>query len=159
MPQATRSTAMNEVRVNLNLNEGFRTHIQAGQHTLIADEPVSAGGKDEGMSPYDLLLSALGACTAMTLRLYIERKKLPITNVEVMLTFDRIHIDDCESCNDEERAGKTEIQHISRLIYVTGEVTEEQKERLLYIAGRCPVHVTLHSNPHVEDAVIVRAAN
>ena len=58
---------MNEVRVNLNLNEGFRTHIQAGQHTLIADEPVSAGGKDEGMSPYDLLLSALGACTA-TLR-------------------------------------------------------------------------------------------
>ena len=149
---------MNEVRVKLNLNEGFRSTITAGNHTLIADEPVSAGGKDEGLSPYDLLLSALGACTAMTLRLYIERKKLPITDVEVLLTFDRIHIDDCESCSDEDKEGKKEIQHISRLIYVIGEVTEEQKERLLYIAGRCPVHVTLHSNPHVEDAVIVRKA-
>ena len=147
---------MNEVRVKLNLNENFRSTITAGNHTLIADEPVSAGGKDEGMSPYDLLLSALGACTAMTLRLYIERKKLPITDVEVMLTFDRIHIDDCESCTDEEKVGKKEIQHISRLIYVTGQVTEEQKERLLYIAGRCPVHITMHNNPHVEDAVIVR---
>jgi putative redox protein len=92
----------------------------------------------------------------MTLKLYIERKQLPITDVEVMLTFDRIHIDDCESCTDEERHDKKEIQHISRLIYVTGHVTDEQKERLLYIAGRCPVHVTLHSNPHVEDALIVR---
>lgn len=149
---------MNDVRVKLNLNEGFRSTITAGKHTLIADEPKSDGGKDEGMSPYELLLSALGACTAMTLRLYIERKKLPITEVEVMLTFDRIHIDDCESCSDEEKEGKKEIQHISRLIYVTGDVTEEQKERLLYIAGRCPVHVTLHSNPHVEDVVIVRKA-
>ncbi len=147
---------MNDVRVKLNLDEGFRSTITAGKHTLIADEPESAGGKDEGMSPYDLLLSALGACTAMTLRLYIERKKLPITDVEVLLTFDRIHIDDCESCSDEVKGGKKEIQHITRLIYVTGDVTEAQKERLLYIAGRCPVHITLHSNPHVADVVIVR---
>ena len=87
---------MNEVRAKLNLAEGFRTQITAGKHMLIAGEPESAGGRDEGMSPYDLLLSALGACTAMTLKLYIERKKLPITKVEVLLTFDRIHIDDCE---------------------------------------------------------------
>lgn len=147
---------MNEVRVKLNLEEGFRARITAGKHTIIADEPESAGGKDEGPSPYDLLLSALGACTAMTLRLYIERKRLPITDVEVLLTFDRIHIDDCETCSDEDRATKTEIQHISRLIYVTGEVSEEQRQRLLYIAGRCPVHITLHSNPHVDDVVIVR---
>lgn len=149
---------MNEVRAKLNLAEGFRTQITAGKHLLIAGEPESAGGQDEGMSPYDLLLSALGACTAMTLKLYIERKKLPITEVEVLLTFDRIHIDDCESCDKEDRQNQKEIQHISRLIYVTGEVTEEQKARLLYIAGRCPVHVTLHSNPHVEDALIIRAA-
>lgn len=149
---------MNEVRAKLNLAEGFRTRITAGKHTLIADEPVSAGGKDEGMSPYDLLLAALGACTVMTLKLYIERKQWPITDVEVLLTFDRIHIDDCESCTDEEKEGKKEIQHISRLIYVTGDVTEEQKDRLLYIAGRCPVHVTIHSNPHVEDAIIIRKA-
>jgi putative redox protein len=147
---------MNEVRVKLALKEGFRTQITAGPHTIIADEPENAGGTDEGPSPYQLLLSALGACTAMTLKMYIERKKLPITDVEVFLTFDRIHIDDCESCSKEERLKDQEIQNISRLIYVTGDVTEEQKERLLYIAGRCPVHVTLHSNPHVEDALIVR---
>jgi uncharacterized OsmC-like protein len=148
---------MNEVRVKLPLIEGFRTQITAGQHQLIADEPKEAGGTDEGPSPYDLLLAALGACTAMTLKMYVERKKLPVTDVEVLLTFDRIHIDDCESCVKEERLNDQEVQHISRLIYVTGDVTEEQKERL-YIAGRCPVHVTLHSNPHVEDALIVRKA-
>jgi uncharacterized OsmC-like protein len=147
---------MNEVRVKLTMNEGFRTQITAGGHQLIADEPKEAGGTDEGPSPYELLLAALGACTAMTLKMYVERKKLPITDVEVLLTFDRIHIDDCESCVKEERLNDQEVQHISRLIYVTGDVTEEQKERLLYIAGRCPVHVTLHSNPHVEDALIVR---
>ena len=150
---------MNEVSVKLQLKEGFRTQITAGAHTIIADEPENAGGQDSGMSPYDLLLAALGACTAMTLKLYIERKKLPITDVEVLLTFDRIHIDDCESCSKEEREKDQEVQHISRLIYVTGEVTDEQKERLLYIAGRCPVHITLHSNPHVEDALIVRKAS
>jgi uncharacterized OsmC-like protein len=149
---------MNEVRVKLPLKEGFRTQITAGGHQLIADEPKEAGGTDEGPSPYDLLLAALGACTAMTLKMYVERKKLPVTDVEVLLTFDRIHIDDCESCVKEERLNDQEVQHISRLIYVTGDVTEEQKERLLYIAGRCPVHVTLHSNPHVEDALIVRKA-
>ncbi len=149
---------MNEVRVKLPLSDSFRTQITAGNHTIIADEPEKAGGKDTGMSPYDLLLAALGACTAMTLKLYVERKKLPITDVEVMLTFDRIHIEDCESCVKDERPGAQEVQHISRLIYVTGEVTEEQKERLLYIAGRCPVHITLHSNPHVEDALIIRKA-
>ncbi len=149
---------MNEVRVKLTMKEGFRTQITAGGHLLIADEPKEAGGTDEGPSPYDLLLSALGACTAMTLKMYVERKKLPVTDVEVSLTFDRIHIDDCESCVKEERLNDQEVQHISRLIYVTGDVTEEQKERLLYIAGRCPVHITLHSNPHVEDALIVRKA-
>lgn len=148
---------MSEVRVKLNLAEGFRTRIESDKHKLIADEPTSKGGKDEGMSPYELLLSALGACTAMTLKLYIERKQLPITDVEVLLTFDRIHADDCESCSEEEITGKDKIQYISRLIYVTGEVTEEQKERLLYIAGRCPVHITMHSNPHVEDAIIVKS--
>jgi uncharacterized OsmC-like protein len=147
---------MNEVRVKLAVKEGFRTQIQAGAHRLVADEPVKAGGTDEGMSPYELLLSALGACTAMTLKMYIDRKQLPITDVEVLLSFDRIHADDCDSCTDEEKLGKQEIQHISRLIYVTGAVTSEQKARLLYIANRCPVHMTLHGNPHVEDALIVR---
>src|SRR5262245_65408053 len=93
---------MSEVRVKLPLKEGFRTQITAGKHTIVADEPEGAGGQDSGMSPYELLLAALGACTAMTLRMYIERKKLPITDVEVLLSFDRIHIDGCESSVQEE---------------------------------------------------------
>jgi len=148
---------MNDVRVKLTLEEGFRTRITAGRHSLVADEPESAGGTDEGPSPYDLLLAALGACTAMTLKLYIERKQLPITDVEVLLSFDRIYIDDCESCSETGHEKNEQIQHISRLIYITGDVTKEQGDRLLYIASRCPVHITLHSNPHVEDALIVRS--
>ena len=147
---------MNEVKVKLDTAEGYRTVITAGKNSLIADEPVSVGGKDEGMSPYELLLASLGACTAITLKMYIDRKKMPVKNVEVHLSFDRIKPEDCEGCSPEELAGKTEIQHISRIIYLTGDVTEEQKDRLRQIANRCPVHITLHSNPHVEDAMIVR---
>ena len=147
---------MNEVKVKLNTAEGYRTVITAGKNSLVADEPVSVGGNDEGMSPYELLLASLGACTAITLKMYIDRKKMPIKNVEVHLSFDRIKPEDCEGCSPEELAGKTEIQHISRIIYLTGDVTEEQKDRLRQIANRCPVHITLHSNPHVEDAMIVR---
>jgi putative redox protein len=147
---------MSEIRVRLALANGFRTEITAGAHTLVADEPREAGGTDAGPSPYELLLSGLGACTAMTLRMYIERKHLPITEVEVLLSFNRIYAEDCESCSKERRERNEEIQHISRLIYVTGEVTEEQRQRLLYIAGRCPIHITLHSQPHIEDALIVR---
>jgi putative redox protein len=147
---------MSEVRVRLSVADGFRSRITAGAHTLIADEPLSAGGTDAGLSPYELLLAALGACTAMTLRLYIERRKLPVTDVEVQLSFNRIHADDCRTCSEEQRAGRAEIHHIARRIYVTGELTEEQRERLLYIARRCPVHLTLHSDPHVEDVLIVR---
>lgn len=149
---------MNEVRVKLATAEGFRTRVSAGKHTLITDEPAAAGGNDEGMSPYELLLAALGACTAMTLKMYIARKKLSVSDVEVLLSFDRIHADDCESCIAGQRADQTEIQHISRLIYVTGTITTEQKQRLLHIANRCPVHLTLHHQPHVEDAIIVREA-
>ena len=145
---------MGEVRVKLALADGFRTQIKAGAHTLVADEPRGAGGGDRGPSPYDLLLAALGACTAMTLKMYVERKRWPVAEIEVLLSIDRIHAVDCESCSD--LAPDAEIEHISRLIYVTGEVTEEQSQRLLEIAARCPVHATLRGRPHIEDALIVR---
>ncbi|MFZ4794872.1 MAG: OsmC family protein [Blastocatellia bacterium] len=147
---------MNDVKVRLNMADGFRTVITAGKNTLIADEPESLGGRDEGMAPYELLLSSLGACTAMTLRMYADRKQIPISEVEVHLTYEKIKPEDCEGCTPEEIAGKTEIQHISRIIYVTGELTTEQEERLKYVATRCPVHITLHSDPHVADALIVK---
>lgn len=149
---------MNDVKVSLKPTEGFRTVITAGQHTIIADEPESLGGYDAGMAPYELLLSSLGACTAMTLKMYVDRKKLPVTNIEVHLNFEKIRPEDCEGCSPEEIAGKSEIHYISRIIYVEGQLSPDQEERLKYIASRCPVHLTLHSNPHVEDALIVRSS-
>ena len=147
---------MNDVKVSLKTAEGFRTVITAGHNTIIADEPESHGGHDEGMAPYELLLSSLGACTAMTLKMYVDRKKLPVTSIEVHLNFEKIKPEDCEGCSPEEIAGRTEIHYISRIIYVEGQLTTEQEERLKYVASRCPVHLTLHSNPHVEDALIIR---
>jgi uncharacterized OsmC-like protein/pimeloyl-ACP methyl ester carboxylesterase len=119
----------------------LQQEIQAGRHRLIADEPVSAGGQDSGPNPYDLLLAALGACTAMTLRLYAERKALPLERVTVRLVHGKIYAADCESCETKE--GK--IDRIERAIVLEGALDEAQRARLLEIADKCPVHRTLTS--------------
>ena len=115
--------------------------IRAGHHRLLADEPVALGGNDAGPSPYDLLLAALGACTSMTLRLYAKQKQWPLEAIEVRLTHDKIHASDCAEC--ETREGR--IDRIERDIRITGALDETQRQRLLEIANRCPVHRTLHS--------------
>lgn len=125
----------------------LKQEISAGKHKLIADEPLEAGGSDEGPGPYDLLLAALGACTAMTLQMYARRKQWPLDGVEVSLTHNRIHAKDCEECNSKE--GK--ITRIERFISLTGDLTEEQKTRLLEIAQQCPVHKTLTSEVSIKD--------
>ncbi len=129
------------VRVVEALEGKFAQHIDAGRHRLRADEPASAGGDDTGPSPYDLLLAGLGACTAMTLRLYAERKKLPLERVAVDLTHDKIHATDCAECETQD--GR--IDRIERVITLEGPLNEEQRARLLEIADKCPVHRTLHS--------------
>ena len=126
------------------------THLVAGNHhALVADEPPDAGD-DLGMDPYGLLLGALGACTAMTLRLYAERKGWPLESVNVRLTHERVHARDCEDC-EEGSEGYVEV--IRRDISVKGELDAEQLERLGYIATRCPVHRTLAAAPQVIDAL------
>jgi uncharacterized OsmC-like protein/alpha/beta superfamily hydrolase len=119
----------------------FTQRIAAGPHMLRADEPESVGGLDSGPGPYDLLLAGLGACTSMTLRMYAERKGLPLERTRVTLTHDKIHAADCADC--ETREGK--IDRIERRIQMTGDLTAEQRARLLEIADKCPVHRTLHS--------------
>ena len=115
--------------------------IRSGAHVLLADEPVASGGNDTGPNPYDYLLTALGTYTAMTLRMYARLKKWPLDRVRVRLIHDKIYAADCASC--ETKDGK--IDRIERLIELDGSLTDEQRQRLLEIADRCPVHRTLTS--------------
>lgn len=125
--------------------KGFTTEVIAGQHQMIADEPPSVGGSDEGPTPYGYLLSGLGACTAMTLRMYADYKKIALEEVEVKLTHDKIHQVDGE--NSESSKGK--IDQIKRIITMKGDLSDEQRKRLIEIADRCPVHKTLEGKPEI----------
>jgi len=119
----------------------YTATIKAGKHTWLADEPTSVGGQDLGPDPYKLLLSSVGACTAMTLRMYADRKKWDLQDVKVHLSHGKVHADDCLDC--ESKSSK--VDHISRTIEVKGDLDDTQKKRLLEIADRCPVHKTLDS--------------
>ena len=121
-----------------------------GRHVLIADEPADVGGTDTGPGPYDFLLTALGACTAMTIRMYADLKKLPLTKVRVTLKHDKIHAEDCADC--ETTVGK--LDRIVRDLHFEGDLSDEQKAKLLEIADKCPVHKTLHSKI-VEESRLV----
>lgn len=118
----------------------FATDIAAGRHRLRADEPVSLGGADTGPGPYELLLAALGACTAMTLRLYADQKKWPLERVRVDLTHDKVHAADCAECETHE--GR--VDRIERVLHIEGALDAAQRARLVEIADKCPVHRTLH---------------
>ncbi len=119
----------------------YGQRITAGGHQLIADEPAAVGGADSGPTPYDLLLAGLGACTAITVRMYADRKGWPLRQTTVRLRHRRIHAKDCAGC--ETRTGQ--LDQIVREMQFEGELTDEQRARLLDIAERCPVHRTLHS--------------
>ncbi len=136
-----RTDDQGEVVVSESGEGPYGQAIAAGPHLLRADEPESVGGRDTGPTPYGLLLASLGSCTAMTLRMYAERKGLPLEHVTVRLRHEKIHARDCETCESE--TGK--IDRIDREIVLEGPLDEAQRARLLEIADRCPVHRTLHS--------------
>src|SRR5262249_55123351 len=119
----------------------FTQEIVIGSHILTADEPIENGGNDLGPTPYDFLLAALGSCTAMTLRLYADLKKIPLTKVIVRLQYEKIYADDCADCENTH----SKIDHIDRQIELQGNLTEEERQKLLDIANKCPVHRTLTS--------------
>lgn len=123
----------------------FVTEITAGRHQMVADEPEGSGGTDLGPSPYGYLLSALGACTAMTLRMYASYKKLDLKEVEVRLTHDKVHVNDGE----QTESSKGKIDQIKRTIRIEGELSEQERKRLIEIADKCPVHKTLTGKPQI----------
>jgi len=120
--------------------KGFRTEVISNGFPLVVDEPKSVGGTNSGPTPYDYLLTALGSCTSMTLRMYADKKEWPLESVTVRLTHRKIHAGDCELCETE----KGFIDEIEREIELAGSLDGEQRERLLEIADRCPVHKTMH---------------
>jgi putative redox protein len=126
----------------------FQQLVQAGKHRLLADEPASVGGLDGGLSPYDLVLAGLGACTAMTVRMYADHKGLPLDRVSVSLSHEKIHAADCAHCETKE--GK--IDRIDRAITFEGNLDAAQRQRLLEIADKCPVHRTLTSEIDIHTA-------
>jgi len=143
-----RDEGAGEARVLVRLGaEGYVCDIDAGGHPLVADEPVALGGSDQGPSPYQLLNAALGACTAMTLRMYAERKQLPLQGVLVRLEHAKVHARDCADCPQEN----ARVDVIERVITLEGDLDAGQRQRLLEIADRCPVHRTLH------EPVLVRS--
>ena len=124
---------------------GYRVEIDASGHTLVADEPIEAGGTDAGATPYDLVLAALGACTAMTLRMYADRKKWPLESVAVRLHHSRSHADDEQHCEDRP----ARLDQIERTLEIAGPLTHEQRVKLAEIAERCPVHRTLDAGVRI----------
>jgi putative redox protein len=129
------------------LDHKFLRGMYSNEHFLRADEPLKYGGKNLGPSPYDLLLMSLGACTSMTLRMYANLKKLPLEDVSVRLIHERVHAEDCVDC-------ESKVERITRRISLRGELTEEQRGKLLEIADKCPVHRTLESDPKIVTELV-----
>jgi uncharacterized OsmC-like protein len=128
----------------------FAQIVDAGRHTLYADEPIELGGDDIGPDPYDYLLAGLGACTSMTLRMYALRKELSLQRVTVRLRRARIHARDCEDCETKE--GR--LDEITREITLEGDLDEAQRQRLLEIADMCPVHRTLTGEIRIRTRLV-----
>ncbi len=146
--QPEQTASGNQVSVTTG-PEGYTTEVITGRHSFVADEPKSVGGKDLGPTPYDYLLTSLGACTSMTLRMYADRKQWDLQEVTVHLDHNKIHAQDCADCETKE--GKIDV--LSRELEIKGDLSEEQVNRLMEIADRCPVHRTLHSEIQVETSL------
>jgi uncharacterized OsmC-like protein/fermentation-respiration switch protein FrsA (DUF1100 family) len=144
-PGEPRSVTVRETRANQ-----YQQMISVGPHRFLADEPITAGGEDTGPGPYDLLLSALGACTAMTMRLYADRKALPMDLVTIKLSHSKIYAKDCAECETKDGM----LDQIERVIAIDGVLDADQRKRLMEIADKCPVHRTLTS----EIRIVTKAA-
>lgn len=123
-------------------------------HGFVADEPREAGGDELGPDPYELLLSALGACTAMTIQIYARRKQYPLLEVAVEVEHERTYARDCDECDEDHTRP---IEQLHRRIVLRGDLTDAQRDDLLRVAGKCPVHKTLAAAPKVFDSIDVVA--
>lgn len=138
--------------ISADLSHGTAVRITSDTHTWVADEPVTVGGSDLGPTPYEMLLGALAACTCITIRMYCDRKGWRLDSVSARFTYDRIHADDCEGCDD---ADSGYLDRVQTEIFIEGDFDEEASERLREVAQRCPVHKTLERGVHFTEKVVV----
>ena len=150
MDLKTQSATSDKQVIVRTARSGYATDIVAGGHSLTADEPVAVGGTNLGPSPYDFLVAGLGACTSITLRMYADRKGWPLEGIEVALRHQKIHAENCREC--EAKSGY--LDEIKREIKLEGPLDDEQRQRLLQIADRCPVHRTLHREIRIDSNLI-----
>ncbi len=138
--------------VNVHTGQGFQTEIVANGFSMRADEPASLGGTETGPTPYDFVCAGLGACTSITLRMYADRKQWPLASVDVQVTHAKVRASE----RDPSVEGAGRIDQFTRLIRLHGELSEEQRARLLEIADRCPVHRTLEAQAWISTALVDR---
>jgi uncharacterized OsmC-like protein/pimeloyl-ACP methyl ester carboxylesterase len=150
-PAADLGEAPGNVVVRETRASKFQQTVKTGPHQMLADEPIAAGGEDTGPGPYDFVLAGLGACTSMTMRMYADRKSLPLERITVTLKHSKIHAEDCAEC--ETREGM--LDQIDRVISIEGALDADQRKRLMEIADKCPVHRTLTS----EVRIVTKAAD
>ena len=136
--------------ITAELIDGYRVDITNGIHTWRADEPVELGGDNTGPNPYDLLLGSLAACTSITLSMYTKRKGIPMTSLSVEYSYDKVHAEDCEKC-DDSHSGM--IDHVTSRIFIDGDFDEATRNRLIEVAQRCPVHKTLEKGIVFDEIV------
>lgn len=133
------------IRGEGRLENGFAVSMMAAGQTFIADEPPEQGGTGHGPTPYDYLSLALVSCTVMTLNMYARRKEWPLESVRAEVRHGKIHARDCKECKDEPR----KVDRFDRVLYLEGDLDDDQRQRLLEIANRCPVHRTLHEEVEI----------
>ncbi|SDR88330.1 alpha/beta fold hydrolase [Gramella sp. MAR_2010_147] len=153
-PTAPELETDHEVMANLGAS-GFTTQIIAGNHHLVADEPIKVGGSDLGPNPYELVSSGLAACTSMTIQMYARRKKWLIDNVETHVSYSKKHADDCKDCEND----MAKIDSFEREISIKGDLDEKQLKRLMEIADKCPVHKTLSSKAQINTQLTKSTQN
>ena len=144
-----RPTVSNGHVVVAELDHQFQQQIFSDHHQWYADEPTKVGGKNTGPDPYEHLLAALGACTAMTIRMYANHKKLPLEHVEVSLFHERNYLEDADQAGNHSIEQGSQIEALVRKVQLIGSLSDAEKKRLMEIADRCPVHRTLHNNLQV----------
>lgn len=137
--------------ITADLTSGAVVELRTDRHVWTADEPIEYDGTDTGPTPYELLLSALGACTCITISYYCQRKGWPLQAVSATYTYDRIHADDCAHC-DDDAAGY--LDNVTAEIYIDGDFDDAQRARIAEIAVRCPVHKTLAAGMVFDEKVV-----